>query len=313
MSRLRSLPDLAQERGLAAALSLNEPLSKHTSYGIGGPADFLAAVKSIEQLCAWVALARELEQPFMVWGRGTNLLVADRGYRGLVIMNRCLGQSLDRTSRRVYAEAGVVLARLARQTAKSGSGGLEWAVGIPGTMGGAIVNNAGAYDGEIAGVVRRVSILDREGEIRELLPEELELGYRTSRFREATHRNDIILSADLQLVPEETDVLKGRMQRFTALRQAAQPREPSAGSVFKNPPGRSAGQLIEEAGLRGTHIGDAQISHQHANYIVNTGRAKALEVLRLINLAKESVHHLFGVELELEIELIGDWRQPYAN
>ena len=313
MSRLRSLPDLAQERGLAAALSLNEPLSKHTSYRIGGPADFLATVESIEQLCASVALARELEQPFMVLGRGTNLLVADRGYRGLVIMNRCLGQSLDRTSRRVYAEAGVVVARLARQTAKSGSGGLEWAVGIPGTMGGAIVNNAGAYEGEIAEVVRRVSILDREGKIRELFPEELELGYRTSRFRESAHRNDIILSADLQLVSEETDVLEGRIQRFTALRRAAQPREPSAGSVFKNPPGWSAGQLIEEAGLRGTRIGDAQISHQHANYIVNTGQARALEVLNLINMVKERVHRLFGVELELEIELIGDWRQPNAN
>ena len=313
MSRLRSLPDLAQERGLAAALSLNEPLSKHASYRIGGPADFLATVESIEQLGAWVALARELEQPFMVLGRGTNLLVADRGYRGLVIMNRCLGQNLDRTSRRVYAEAGVVLARLARQAAKSGSGGLEWAIGIPGTMGGAIVNNAGAYEGEIAGVVRRVSILDHEGQIRELLPEDLDLGYRTSRFREAAHRDDIILSADLQLVPEETDVLEGRIQRFTALRQSAQPREPSAGSVFKNPPGWSAGRLIEEAGLRGTRFGDAQISHQHANYIVNAGQAKALEVLRLINMVKERVHRLFGVELELEIELVGDWRQPYAN
>ena len=246
----------------------------------------------------------------MVWGRGTNLLVADGGYRGLVIMNRCLGQGLDRTSRRVYAEAGVVLARLARQTAKLGSGGLEWAVGIPGTMGGAIVNNAGAYEGEIAGVVQRVSILDRGGQIRELVPEELALGYRTSRFKGATDKSDIILSAELQLVPEETDVLKERMQRFTAARQAAQPRERSAGSVFKNPPGRSAGQMIEEAGLRGTRIGDAQISQQHANYIINTGRAKALEVLNLINLAKERVHHLFGVELELEIELIGDWREP---
>jgi len=313
MSRPLSLADVAQERGLADALSLNEPLSKHTSYGIGGPADYLTTVKGIEQLCAWVALARELEQPFMVWGRGTNLLVADGGYRGLVILNRCLGYSLDRTSRRVYAEAGVVLARLARQTAKSGSGGLEWAVGVPGTIGGAVVNNAGAYGGEIARVVRRVSILDRKGQIQELRPEELALGYRTSCFKAATHRNDIILSADLQLVPEETDVLEERTLRFTALRQAAQPRERSAGSVFKNPPGRSAGQLIEEAGLRGTRIGDAQISHQHANYIVNTGRAKAAEVLKLINLAKERVNQLFGVELELEIELIGDWREPHAN
>ena len=313
MSRLRSLPELAQERGLGAALSLNEPLSSHTSYRIGGPADFLVGVESNEVLRDWVALARELEQPFMVWGRGTNLLVADKGYRGLVIKNRCRGQTLDLASHQVHAEAGVVLARLARQTANSGSGGLEWAVGIPGTVGGAVVNNAGAYEGDTAAVVRQVSILDREGQPCELRPEELRLGYRTSRFREAAHRDEIILSADLQLAPEETDVLEERIQRFTALRECAQPREPSAGSVFKNPPGWSAGQLIEEAGLRGTRIGGAQISHQHANYIVNTGQAKALEVLKLINMVRERVHRLCGVELELEIELVGDWELAYAN
>jgi UDP-N-acetylmuramate dehydrogenase len=313
MSRLRSLPDLAQERGLAEALSLNEPLSKHTSYRIGGPADFLATVKSNDQLCAWVALAREVEQPFMVWGRGTNLLVADRGYRGLVIRNRCLGQTLDGASRRVRAEAGVLLSRLVRQTAQSGSGGLEWGVGIPGTVGGAVVNNAGAYGGDMAAVVRQVSILDREGQLRELRPEDLQLGYRTSRFKEAARRDEIILSADLQLAPEETDVLEGRIQRFTALRESAQPHQPSAGSVFKNPPGWSAGRLIEEAGLRGTRMGDAQISRQHANYIVNTGQAKALEVLKLINLVRERVHRLFGVELELEIELVGDWQLVCAD
>jgi UDP-N-acetylmuramate dehydrogenase len=313
MSQLPSLPDLAQERGLAAALSLNEPLSRHTSYRIGGPADFLAAVETNDQLCAWVALARELEQAFMVWGRGTNLLVADAGYRGLVIKNQCLGQTVDPASCRVHAEAGVLLARLARQTARSGLEGLEWAVGIPGTLGGALVNNAGAYDGNIAAVVRQVSILDGEGQLRELRPQELQLGYRTSRFRQAARRDEIILSSDLELAPEETEVLEGRMERFAALRESAQPRQPSAGSVFKNPLGSSAGRLIEEAGLRGTRIGDAQISPQHANYIVNTGRAKALDVLRLINLVRERVHRLFGVELELEIELVGDWQLASAD
>jgi UDP-N-acetylmuramate dehydrogenase len=249
----------------------------------------------------------------MVWGRGTNLLVADRGYRGLVIRNRCLGQTFDRASRRVHAEAGVLLSRLARQTAQSGSGGLEWGVGIPGTVGGAVVNNAGAYGGDMAAVVRQVSILDREGQLRQLRPEDLQLGYRTSRFKEAARRDEIILSADLQLAPEETDVLEGRIQRFTALRESAQPHQPSAGSVFKNPPGWSAGRLIEEAGLRGTRIGDAEISHQHTNYIVNTGQAKALEVLKLVNLVRERVHRIFGVELELEIELVGDWQLVCAD
>jgi UDP-N-acetylmuramate dehydrogenase len=213
----------------------------------------------------------------------------------------------------VHAEAGVLLARLARQTAHSGFGGLEWAVGIPGTIGGAVVNNAGAYEGDITAVVRQVSILDREGQVRGLHPEDLQLGYRTSRFREVAGRGEIILSADLQLAQAETDVLEGRIERFTALRESAQPPQPSAGSVFKNPPGRSAGQLIEEAGLRGARIGHAQISHQHANYIVNTGQAKALEVLKLIDLVRERVLQLFGVKLELEIELVGDWPSGGSN
>jgi UDP-N-acetylmuramate dehydrogenase len=238
----RDLPSLAQERGLASGLSLEEPLSKHTSYRIGGPAEFFAAAESVDQLCSWVELARELEQPLLVMGQGTNLLVADRGCRGLVIVNRCREFALELASHRVRAQAGVSLTHLARQTAETGSAGLEWAVGIPGTVGGAIVNNAGAYEGDMAGVIRTVRILDGRGEVRELAPGELELGYRTSRFREAASGKEIVLSADLQLLPEEAALLRERLNEYTARRSKAQPRGRSAGSVAR--------QLYHQQGAR---------------------------------------------------------------
>ncbi len=313
MRRKRDLPSLAQERGLAAGLSLEEPLSKHTSYRIGGPAEFLATVENVDQLCSWVELARELKEPLLVMGEGTNLLVADRGCRGLVILNRCRDFVVRHESYHVVAEAGVSLTHLARHTAENGLGGLEWAVGIPGTIGGAIVNNAGAYEGNMAGVVRTVRVLDRSGELHELASGDLGLGYRTSRFRGAASEEEIVLSADLQLAPEETSFLKERLDEYTARRRKAQPRGRSAGSVFKNPPGLKAGQLIDEAGLRGRRVGDAQISLKHANYIVNRGHARAEDVRRLIDEVQDGVRRLYGVDLELEIELVGDWQEAHVN
>jgi len=252
-------------------------------------------------------MARELKQPYLIIGRGTNLLVADKGFRGLVIENRCLDFTPDGTSQTAHAQAGVPLALLARKTAERGSAGLEWAIGIPGTVGGAIVNNAGAYDGTMEDVVRRVAVLDLRGEVREIPPEALRLGYRTSRFREQEHHREVILSVDLRLTPQSPRVLADRMTRYDALRRAAQPSQPSAGSVFKNPLGSSAAQLIERAGLKGKRIGDAQISHKHVNYIVNLGSAKANDVLRLAKLVRNEICELFDVELELEIELVGEW------
>ncbi len=298
---------LARGRQLADVLLRNEPLRKHTSYRIGGPADYFTVVKNQEQLCGWVKLARELNRPHLVIGRGTNLLVADQGFRGVVIENRCQDFTLDSKSQTLHSEAGAPLALLARTSAKRGSQGLEWAVGIPGTIGGAVVNNAGAYDGAIADAVCRVTILDHHGELQELASEELRLSYRTSRFREQESRGEVILSADLLLSAESPDLLGDRVARYDALRRATQPHEPSAGSVFRNPPGLSAAQLIEQAGLKSTRIGDAQVSSKHANYIVNLRSAKATDVLQLINVVKEEVHQLYDLELELEIELVGEW------
>lgn len=301
------LETLARERDLEGRILHNEPLWRHTSYRIGGPADFYVGVKNEEQLCGWVKLAREFEEPYLIIGKGTNLLVADKGFRGLVIENRCPDFALDEESHTVDAQAGVALALLAHKTAEDGSAGLEWAIGIPGTVGGAIVNNAGAYDRTVADVVSRVTILDQAGQIRELHFEELKPDYRTSRFREERSHGEAILSAGFTLTPESTKALTDRVARYAALRRADQPRKPSAGSVFKNPSGLFAGQLIEQAGLKGKTIGDAQVSPRHANFIVNLGSAKANDVLDLIKLIRTEIWQRFDVELELEIELIGEW------
>ncbi|MDH4209047.1 MAG: UDP-N-acetylmuramate dehydrogenase, partial [Anaerolineae bacterium] len=193
------------------------------------------------------------------------------------------------------------------KAAERGLGGLEWAIGIPGTLGGAVVNNAGAYGGDMAAVLRRVRVLDHEGRQRELAAEELGLGYRTSRFKNAEGSREIILSATLQLAPESSATLKERMREYRARRRTAQPRQPSAGSVFKNPPGSSAARLIDEAGLRGKRAGGAQISEKHANYIVNLGQATAADVLLLISVVQQEVRRCSGLDLELEIELIGEF------
>jgi UDP-N-acetylmuramate dehydrogenase len=296
---------MARESGLVERLLLDEPLCKHTSFRIGGPADFFTVAENREQLCRWVTMAVELEEPFLLIGRGTNLLVADEGYRGLVIENRCSGYEMDGDSHILTAESGVSLARLARVTAESGQGGLEWAVGIPGTIGGAIVNNAGAYDGDMSAVVRSVTVWSPQEELRVLESNELDWGYRTSRFRNCRSRQEVILSTQLQLKPETPGALAERMNSYRARRVASSPSKPSAGSVFKNPPGSSAAELVDGAGLRGKSIGDAQISEEHANYIVNAGQATAQDVLLLIALVEDQVRRSFGVDLELEIEVIG--------
>jgi UDP-N-acetylmuramate dehydrogenase len=256
-----------------------------------------------------VNLIREIGESHFIIGRGSNLLVADKGFRGLVIENRCQAFKLDAQSRTAHVEAGVSLALLARKTAQIGAAGLEWAIGIPGTVGGAIVSNAGAYGGTVSEVVCRARILDQEGQIRELSIEELELGYRGSRFTERESSGQAILSSDFKLNAESSELVTERMARYDALRRAEQPREPSAGSVFKNPPGVAAARLIDQAELKGRRIGGAQVSPKHANYIVNLGSAKAEDVLGLIDMARQEILRRFDVELELEIELIGEWNK----
>jgi len=296
----------AKEEGLGGRALADEPLARHTSFRIGGPGDLYVVVRREEDLLGWVTLARKEGVSYFVMGRGTNLLVGDEGMWGIVIENRCRGvRSLTRSEGILLrVQAGGSLSSLARRTAEEGLGGLEWAVGIPGTVGGAIVNNAGAYGGSIAQRLQGVTLLDSQGFLRRMAVRELEPGYRTSRLK---GKSSVILSADFALQAESRDLLSDRVASYERERRKSQPKEPSAGSVFKNPEGEYAGRLIEKAGLKGHRIGDAQISPLHANYIVNLGQAQARDVAALIRLVRERVWQKHGTLLELEIELVGDW------
>jgi UDP-N-acetylmuramate dehydrogenase len=303
---------------LQARLSYDEPMDRHTTFRIGGPADLFVTAESEKELLALVTLARERGMDCLLLGAGSNVLVSDQGVRGLVILNRVWGVHIIARHRgigRVYAASGVFLSRLARQAAQWGLGGLEWAVGIPGTLGGAIVQNAGAYGSCMADVVLQARVASAQwagsqaGHVRTLSLEELALGYRTSRFRfsGAGAPPEVILSARLELSRQPQEELQARMADHTSERRVAQPWLPSAGSVFKNPPGDHAARLIQEAGLTGTRQGDAMVAPEHANFIVNLGGARASDVKALIDQVRRTVAQKFGVELEPEIQLVGDW------
>jgi UDP-N-acetylmuramate dehydrogenase len=291
---------------LGGRVLIDEPMSRHTSFRIGGPAELFVSVGSIEELCKTISLARENHLPYFILGGGTNILVSDEGIRGLVIENKA--EKANFKGRVLYAESGISLSRLARQAIRRGLGGLEWAVGIPGTIGGAIVNNAGAYGFCIGDVLKRATILDATGEVREISAEEMGFGYRNSRFKREGG-GEIVLSAEFDLSYRPRRWLERVVALRMAQRKATQPSLPSAGSVFKNPSGDYAGRLIEEAGLKGKRIGDAQISPKHANFIVNLGEAKASDVKALIDVTRDAVYKEFGVWLELEIELVGEWER----
>ena len=309
----------ALEAEVGARLLVNEPLSAHTSYRIGGPADLFVTVESQDELCRIVALARECQVPYFLLGSGTNILVSDKGIRGLVIENRARGSRFEVRGEEaiLWAEAGAFLKDLAEEGVRRGLAGLEWAIGIPGTVGGAVVGNAGAYGGYVSDILTQVAILRTNGKIQELGSEEVRFGYRTSRFKAANREigatvprraaMPVILAAQFKLQPGSVRVLRERVTEYTRQREARQPNEPSAGSVFKRTAQYPAGFLIEQAGLKGKRIGDAQISPKHANYIVNLGQARASDVKALMDMARDAVLKQFRIDLDLEQELVGEW------
>ena len=303
----------ALEAEVGDGLLVNEPLSAHTSYRIGGPADLFVTVESPDELCRVVALARECQVPYFLLGAGSNILVSDKGIRGLVIQNRARGSRFEVRGEGtiLWAESGALLKDLAEESVQRGLAGLEWAVGIPGTVGGAVVGNAGAYGGYVSDVLTQVAILRADSEIKELRAGELGFGYRTSRFKVANPERraptPVILAAQFRLQPESVEVLQERVAEYTRQREARQPSEPSAGSVFKRTAQYPAGFLIEQAGLKGKRIGDAQISPKHANFIVNLSQARASDVKALMDMARDAVLKQFGIQLELEQELVGEW------
>ncbi len=302
-------------------LEANASLARYSAARLGGPADLLLEVNSADELAQAVSLLWKLDQGFMILGGGSNVLISDLGVRAVVILNRARQVRFAEAANppRVWAESGANFGLLARQAAQRGLAGLEWAAGIPGTVGGAVVGNAGAHGGDMAGNIQLAEILhhmggvDKSSPVREeWAPERLGLAYRTSSLKRNPGQA-VVLSATLRLTRSTTANVQARMEEFNLYRRSTQPPGASMGSMFKNPPGDYAGRLIEAAGLKGTAIGGAEISDRHANFFLNRGEASASDVRALIELARREVARQFGIQLELEIELVGEWPdQPQA-
>jgi UDP-N-acetylmuramate--alanine ligase len=288
----------------------DEPLSRHTTFGIGGPADIYVVAENADQLADVVIACREYDAPVFVLGSGSNILVGDHGIRGVVIENRAravMGPEQGAEGELLFrAESGASFAAVARHLARDGYAGLEWASGIPGTLGGAVVYNAGAYGGCLGDVLRSISYVNGTGTTREAPASELDLVYRGSAFTRGQFQHRIVLSAEFALWNGDPDDLMRRVRELDGKRLSAQPRGRNAGSIFKNIPDHPAWRVIDEVGLRGRRIGDAQISDKHCNFFVNVGHARAADVKALIDLARDRVRDRFGIEMELEIGLIGE-------
>ncbi len=293
--------------GMANRLSLHEPMAPYTTYRIGGEADLFLEVDDAQDVRRAWELAHECGVHCFVLGRGSNVLVADRGIRGLVLSNRCAGLELSETGS-LRVGSGMALTDLARESAAAGWSGLEWAIGIPGSVGGAIVGNAGAHGGYIGDVLDSATVLDHEG-MRTLTATGLGMGYRTSALKAMSPNNGrpLIVDATFSLRPGDRAALQQQMSEWLQWREERHPHEPSAGSVFKRTAQYPAGFLIEQAGLKGKRRGDAQVSPKHANFIVNLGRATADDVRGLLEEVRETVEARFGAHLDLEIELVGEW------
>ena len=303
--------ELLAELRQVGPLRLKEPLSRHTTFGVGGPADAYLAADTEEQLRAAFTIARRHGVPLFILGSGSNILVGDGGTRGLVIENRASqvqGPSPNGAGFKVRAASGVSFAGLARRLSFAGYAGLEWASGIPGTLGGAVVYNAGAYGSCLQDILKGIRLVDEQGAIIEMRPEELALGYRGSVFTRGVLRDKTVLSVDLTVHQGDAQTLRQRVRELDARRKAAQPAGRNCGSVFKNPVEHPAWWLIDQVGLRGHRIGNAQISEQHANFFLNLGGATAADVVALMELARSRVRERFGVDLEPEVALVGEFR-----
>jgi len=298
-------------------LKTGVPLARYTAARLGGPADYLLAVETAAELARAVELCWQNELPVVILGGGSNVLVSDAGVRGLVILNRARKVRFDMQSQppTVWAESGANFGGAARQAARRGLAGLEWAAGIPGTVGGAVVGNAGAHGGDMAGNLLLAEILHHTEAGQgnpwrrdEWAVQEFQYAYRSSILKKQPGKV-VVLSALLQLQMSTVDKVIKKLDELTAYRKRTQPPGASMGSMFKNPPGDYAGRLIETAGLKGTRMGSVEISTVHANFFVNHGRAKADDVFSLVKLAQQQVAKKFGVNLELEIEFVGEWQR----
>ncbi len=283
----------------------NEPLCNHTTFKIGGPARWFLMPETEEQLRDTLKAVVEAEIPYFVLGNGSNLLVGDKGFCGAVICTCRKMEKIEVREDEIYAEAGAILSRVSNAALEAGLAGIEFASGIPGSIGGAVFMNAGAYEHEMKEVITSVRYMDMSGNVFEVSCEECGFDYRTSMF---TSGDYVILGCKLKLKKDNIDEIKARIADYTQRRVSKQPlNKPSAGSTFKRPVGHFAGGLIEQAKLKGYSIGGAQVSEKHAGFIINKGGATAKDVLDLIEYVKKTVFEKFGVELEPEVKMIGEF------
>ncbi len=301
--QLRSILDETQ-------ILCEEPMSRHTTFRVGGPADFFLMPHK-EQVPDVAALCRQKQIPYQIVGNGSNLLVGDLGIRGVVVALTKSAAQIQIKENCVKAEAGALLSQVANAACQAGLGGLEFAAGIPGSVGGAVVMNAGAYGGELKDCLKQVTVLEKDGQTRTLSCEELDLSYRHSCIPE---RGMVVLEAEFLLQPKPQQEILARMEDLKKRRIAKQPLEyPSAGSTFKRPEGYFAGKLIMEAGLAGFTYGGAQISAKHCGFVINAGGAKAADVLDLIRQVQQKVEAHSGVLLEMEVKCMGDFYTAQRN
>lgn len=305
MVQLADLQRIAGEQ----AVRLQEPMSAHTTFRIGGPADYFVEPGSESVLKELLLLCRETETPFFILGNGSNLLVSDEGYRGVMISLRGFdeisfreGESTEAGKTIMTAGCGVLLSKAAMQAAERGLTGFEFAGGIPGTLGGAVTMNAGAYGGEIRDVILSARVMTKAGDVRELSVEELDLSYRHSIIQE---KDLIVLSADFAFAHGDEEQIKEQMRQLNTQRREKQPLEyGSAGSTFKRPEGYFAGKLIQDAGLKGYRSGDVMVSEKHSGFVVNVGKGTCGDAMRVIEHVQRTVYEQFGVELELEVKRV---------
>lgn len=289
----------------AEQIRVREPMSRHTTFRAGGPADYYVEPETRQELAAVLDLCRQWGMPYYILGNGSNLLVGDKGYRGVMVALGKPWAEVEAEGCKIRAGAGALLSAAARLALKENLTGMEFASGIPGTVGGAVVMNAGAYGSELSDVLGQVMALTPEGQVQRFSSAELELGYRTSCV---CSRRYVVLEAEFILSVGERAAIRQRMEELAARRRARQPLEyPSAGSTFKRPPGYFAGKLIQEAGLSGFSVGDAQVSEKHCGFVINRGEAAASDILMVCREVQSRVLEYSGVELELEVKLLGDF------
>lgn len=280
-----------------------EPMSSHTTFRIGGPADYFLLPSCSEEIKGILAICKEEGLPYFILGNGSNLLVNDAGYRGVIIQLYRNFNDIEIEGKVIRASAGALLSGIAAAAKNASLTGFEFAGGIPGTIGGAVMMNAGAYGGEMKDVIKEVTVMTKEGEICTLSADKLAFGYRTSIVKTAGY---IILEAMIQLKKGDIRAIQERMRELTEQRTSKQPLEyPSAGSTFKRPEGYFAGKLIMDAGLRGYRVGGAQVSEKHCGFVINAGNATAADVVKLMSDVKEKVKAQLGVSLEPEVRFLG--------